>query len=132
VRSPAGALQGLRDRLADAQRDLRRATDAARRAEQSIAAGLERERQPERPIAGRARTKFINPPPGAAPSYFQDRAVENEIIAGFLRDEGCRLMTVVGRAGVGKTALVCRLLKALEAGRLPDDGACSGRTGSST
>ena len=30
-------------------------------------------------------------------------------------------MTVVGRAGVGKTALVCRLLKALEAGHLPDD-----------
>jgi tetratricopeptide (TPR) repeat protein len=29
-------------------------------------------------------------------------------------------MTVVGRGGVGKTALVCRLLKALEAGRLPD------------
>ena len=82
---------------------------------------MERERQPERPIAGRARTKFINPPPGAAPSYFQDRAVENEIIADFLRDEGCRLMTVVGRAGVGKTALVCRLLKALEAGHLPDD-----------
>jgi tetratricopeptide (TPR) repeat protein len=150
LRSPAGALQALRDRLADAQRDLRRATDAdrpriqddielltrqiadqeriaadpdaaARRAEQSIAAGLERERQPERPIAGRARTKFINPPPGAAPSYFQDRAVENELIADFLREEGCRLMTVVGRAGVGKTALVCRLLKALEAGHLPDD-----------
>ena len=30
-------------------------------------------------------------------------------------------MTVVGRGGVGKTAMVCRLLKALEAGRLPDE-----------
>ena len=30
-------------------------------------------------------------------------------------------MTVVGRGGVGKTAMVCRLLKALEGGRLPDD-----------
>ncbi len=150
LRSPTGALQTLKDRLADAQRDLRRATDddrpriqddielltrqiadqerivadpgaAIRRAEQSIAAGFERERQPERPAAGRARTKFINPPPGVAPNYFQDRAVENGIIADFLRDEGCRLMTVVGHAGVGKTALVCRLLKALEAGQLPDD-----------
>ena len=30
-------------------------------------------------------------------------------------------MTIVGRAGVGKTAMVCRLLKALERGELPDD-----------
>ncbi len=30
-------------------------------------------------------------------------------------------MTVVGRGGVGKTAMVCRLLKALESGGLPDN-----------
>ena len=30
-------------------------------------------------------------------------------------------MTVVGRGGVGKTAMVCRLLKGLEAGALPDE-----------
>jgi hypothetical protein len=39
-----------------------------------------------------------------------------------LRDDGLRLLTVVGRGGVGKTAMVCRLLKALETGQLPDDG----------
>src|SRR3712207_7099478 len=33
-----------------------------------------------------------------------------------------RLMTVVGRGGIGKTAMVCRLLKSLEGGRLPDEG----------
>jgi hypothetical protein len=95
--TPAGARQTLRDRLADARRDLRRAADpteqtrieteiealtrqvaeqeqlladpqaAARRVEQSIQAGLERERQPERPPAGASRTKFINPPPVIAP-----------------------------------------------------------------
>ena len=27
----------------------------------------------------------INPPPGVAPSYFQDRYVENELIGDFLR-----------------------------------------------
>ena len=32
------------------------------------------------------------------------------------------MMTVVGRGGVGKTAMVCRLLRSLEGGRLPDDG----------
>ena len=149
--SPAGELQAMKDRLADAQRDLRRASDpteqariqddmdllrkqiaeqervvadpqgAARRVEESIAAGLERERKPEKPVGGEARTKFINPPPGVAPTYFQDRYEENKLVAQFLRDESCRLMTVVGRAGIGKTAMVCRLLKALESGRLPDD-----------
>ena len=31
-------------------------------------------------------------------------------------------MTVVGRGGIGKTAMVCRLLRSLEGGQLPDDG----------
>ena len=31
-------------------------------------------------------------------------------------------MTVIGRGGVGKTAMVCRLLRSLESGKLPDDG----------
>ena len=30
-------------------------------------------------------------------------------------------MTIVGRAGVGKTAMICRLLNAIESGKLPDD-----------
>lgn len=150
--SPEGALQALKDRLEDAQRDLQREKDpaqklrieddvnqlkgdiakqeevvrnpqaAARRVEESIARGLERERQPERPVAGAQRSKFINPPPGLAPTYFQDRHVETGMLGGFLKDEALRLVTVVGRGGTGKTALVCRLLKSLEGGRLPDDG----------
>jgi tetratricopeptide (TPR) repeat protein len=150
--SPAGALQALNDRLADAQRDLRRAKDpaqqtriqdeidqltkdvakqeevvrdpqaAARRVEESIARGLERERKPERPDTGAQRSKFINPPPGLAPKYFQDREMESGTLGSFLKDEAVRLITVVGRGGTGKTALVCRLLKSLEAGQLPDDG----------
>jgi tetratricopeptide (TPR) repeat protein len=39
---------------------------------------------------------------------------ENKLIGKFLRDESCRMITVVGRAGIGKTAMVCRLLKSLE------------------
>jgi tetratricopeptide (TPR) repeat protein len=150
--SPAGALQALNDRLADARRDMRREKEpaqqiriqdeidqltkdvakqgevvrdpqaAARRVEESIARGLERERKPERPPAGAQRSKFINPPPGLAPTYFQDRQMESGTLGSFLKDEAVRLVTVVGRGGTGKTALVCRLLKSLEAGRLPDDG----------
>ena len=149
--SPAGALQALQYRLADAQRDLQREKEpqqqariqdditllqkqindqqriaddpqaARERVAASIAAGIEREREPQKSISGQARTKFINPPPFTAPSYFQDRHLETKLIGDFLRDDSRRVLTLVGRGGTGKTALACRLLKALEAGHLPDD-----------
>ncbi len=150
--SPPGMLATLRDRLADAERDLPRAeSDAARarveadlqelrrqvteqqwivehpeeadrRVEKSIATALERERQPAQPVSGSTRTKFINPPPGLTPSYFQDRHAETGLIGEFVKNEALRLLTIVGRGGIGKTAVVCRLLKALERGQLPEDG----------
>ncbi|MBK9600921.1 MAG: AAA family ATPase [Anaerolineales bacterium] len=139
-----------KDRLADAERDLRRAKRceetsikaeleelksqikrqeeivrnpkaAEEKTEKNIQSGLERERQPEKPVAGKTSTRFINPPPGIAPNYFQDRLIETKQITDFLNNDSQRLMTIVGRAGVGKTAMVCRLLKALERGELPDD-----------
>ena len=148
--SAEGGLQTLKERMADANRDLQRA-DAdqkariedeiaqveeqiadqqalianpqavEKKARDSIERGLERERQPTEPVAGKHATKFINPPPGTAPSWFQDRHVETELVGDFLKDPGLRMMTVVGRGGIGKTVMVCRLLKALEAGHLPDD-----------
>ncbi|HLL71018.1 MAG TPA: tetratricopeptide repeat protein [Pyrinomonadaceae bacterium] len=150
--SPAGQLQAMQDRLDDAKRDLVREKDptqrtriqddiellqkqiavqrevvadpqaAAQRVSESIARGLERERQPERPSGATITSKFINPPPGLAPGYFQDRVFETVSVGAFLNDEALRLLTVVGRGGTGKTALVCRLLKSLESGQLPDNG----------
>ncbi len=148
--SPEGILQSYKDRLADAERALRRSKGdeenrikaeieelkaeinrqeeivknpkaAEKRTEDNIQSGLERERQPEKPVAGKTSTRFINPPPGIAPNYFQDRLIETKQITDFLNNDSQRLMTIVGRAGVGKTAMVCRLLKALERGELPDD-----------
>jgi tetratricopeptide (TPR) repeat protein len=147
---PEGVLDELNRRLSDANRDLKRASTedkpriqadidelnkqieiqqkivndpkkAEEQTKKNIEAGLERERQPEKPIAGRTETKFINPPPGIAPNYFQDRLIETKQIADFLKNDSQRLMTIVGRAGVGKTAMICRLLKAIESGKLPDD-----------
>ena len=116
--SPAGQLHELEYRLADAERELRPDPDnprilqdierlekeitvqraiardpeaAARAAKERNQAAMERERQPARPTAGRARTKFINPPPLVAPAYFQNRHVENHLIADFLRDPARRL-----------------------------------------
>jgi tetratricopeptide (TPR) repeat protein len=148
--SPEGILDQLRRRLAAANRDLRRAKDedklriqaeidelkkqietqqkivddpqaAEEQTKKSIEAGLERERKPEKPVAAKTETKFINPPPGIAPTYFQDREVENKEVVKFLNNDSQRMITIIGRGGVGKTAMVCRLLKGLEGGELPDD-----------
>jgi TIR domain len=149
--SPEGRLRELEIRMQDARHDLIRAADqqkariqaeinlldeeiarqrervedpvaAAQRAKESIERGIEIERQPAKPTVGIARTKFINPPPARAPSYFQDRHVETGLIGTFLKDDTVRLISVVGRGGTGKTAMVCRLLKSLEGGQLPDNG----------
>jgi tetratricopeptide (TPR) repeat protein len=149
--TPEGELQELGNRLADAERELLRAAPGQRarieqeieelqariagqertvgdpqaareQTEARIEAAIERERQLERPVTPPARAKFVNPPPMTAPGHFQDRHVETKMIGDFLRADGPRLMSVIGRGGVGKTAMVCRLLKGLEAGRLPDDG----------
>jgi len=148
--TPDGQLRELQVRLAEAERELPRVdADQQRRVEQEIeelrgridaqqrlvadpqgtvkqteariGAALEREREPERSVGAVPRAKFVNPPPMTAPSYFQDRHVETKMIGEFLRDDGLRMMSVVGRGGVGKTSMVCRLLKALENGHLPDD-----------
>jgi tetratricopeptide (TPR) repeat protein len=148
LHSPQGELQTLKYRLADAKRDYARASDeerariqadieqlqkeiaerervlnnpdaAARETEVRIRAGIEREREPIERV--KTTTKFINPPPLTAPPYFQDRHIENRHIANFLRDDSKRLLTINGRSGIGKTAMICRILKSLESGILPDD-----------
>ena len=111
----------LRKRIADQQGLVADPEGAARRTEERITAGLDQERHPDRPEVPPTRAKFVNAPPVAAPGYFQDRHVETELIADFLRAPHERIVTVVGRGGVGKTAMVCRLLKGLEGGRLPDN-----------
>lgn len=145
-----GLLYSLKFRLADAQRDLRRANDlsrtrvekeieeltleinrlerliqspttAAAQSQQSIKARIEIERQPRQHMEMERRAKFINPPPMLAPPHFQDRYVETGIIADFLKTDSLRMITLVGRGGIGKTAMVCRLLRSLERGLLPDD-----------
>ncbi len=148
--SPEGKLDSLKDRLADAKRDLHRAhgdeenrikaeikelqeqiqiqqqiiayPEAAQElTKKNIKEGLERERNSKTPASKKTETKFINPPPGIAPTYFQDRYIETKQIADFLRNDAQRVLTIVGRGGVGKTAMVCRLLKAIETGELPDE-----------
>ncbi len=143
--SPEWVLQDLRSQLTEAERELPRADPArrsrveqdigelrarvaaqerlladpgaaTRRTEERIAAGLERERQPERPSAAPARAKFVNTPPVVAPGYFQDRHVESELVGDFLRADDARIMTVVGRSGARSSlARICLLVGDLSA-----------------
>ncbi len=86
---------------------------------QRIGSGIQREQVPAEPQPVRA-SKFVNPPPALAPTWFQDRQVETGLLARYTTNPGIRLVSVTGRGGIGKTAMVCRLLKGLEAGRIPD------------
>jgi hypothetical protein len=85
----------------------------------AVGGGIVREQVPAEPRPVRA-SKFVNPPPAVAPTWFQDRQVETGVLARHITDPAIRLVTVVGRGGIGKTAMVCRLLTGLEAGRIPD------------
>jgi tetratricopeptide (TPR) repeat protein len=148
--SPAGLLHRFEERLADARRDLRRALTpeettrikheiaqleqdisqqkkiaadpeaALRRSNATIARALEEERRPAAAVAVQA-VPCINALPMIAPQHFQDRLVETRLICDFLRDDARRLAFVVGRGGVGKTAMICRLLLRIAKG-LPPEG----------
>jgi tetratricopeptide (TPR) repeat protein len=97
------------------ERSLRDLADTRAR----LASGIGREQVPAEPQPVQA-SKFVNPPPTVAPAWFQGRRLETRLLASYLADPGIALVTVSGRGGIGKTALVCRLLKGLEAGRVPD------------
>ena len=97
------------------ERSLRELAETRRR----IDSGIAREQVPAEPQPVRA-SKFINPPPAIAPAWFQDRQVETGLLARWVTDSSVALVAVVGRGGIGKTAMVCRFLKGLEAGRIPD------------
>ncbi|HEU0292590.1 MAG TPA: tetratricopeptide repeat protein [Anaerolineales bacterium] len=147
LNTPVGQLRELEYRLADAERELHEAGDnprilqdiqqlktqieaqravahdpraAAQAAEERTREALEVERERDRRVTEHTQIKFINPPPEQA-AYFLDRVVETKRVGNFLRNGAQRLLTVVGRAGIGKTAMICRLLKSLEDGYLPND-----------
>src|SRR5262249_16048704 len=130
--TPEGQLRELEVRLTEAERELPHADPAQQpriehemdelreriRAESQVAAdpaavahqtdarigaGMERERQPERKEAAPPSARFVNQPPLTAPAYFKDRHFETGQIGDFIRDEWLRMMSVVGRGGVGKT-----------------------------
>ena len=72
----------------------------------------------EPPPPERRDVLTINRAPSPPLRSFQDRVRETERIGEFLDDPAQRILTVVGRAGVGKTAMVCRALHSLARGEI--------------
>jgi len=97
------------------ERSLRERAETRRRVE----SGIIREQVPAEPVPAHT-SRFLNPPPATAPTWFQDRVIETGLLARDAADAGIRMVTVVGRGGIGKTAMVSRFLKGLEAGKVPD------------
>jgi len=79
---------------------------------QRIDSGIEQARQARPSPAWGSR--FVNPAPMTAPTWFQERDTQTRRLTAFLGDPRMRMMTVTGQAGASKTALVCRLLNNLE------------------
>jgi tetratricopeptide (TPR) repeat protein len=126
--TPAGELYLVEQRIEDAEGRLAHA-DAAGAAEELAELRRQREglrRKVENPEAAkhrvqagvakdleRVRIEGIHPPPMTVPPHFQNRDAETAQVEAFLQDESLRLMVVAGRGGIGKSALVCRVLRDL-------------------
>ena len=147
--TPAGQLEAMREQLVARRRASAYATGAnrarflseitaleqqiatlvdaqqrERTVQERISIDLERERRTPTEKASEpvARLRVVNAPPLAVPRYFENRYIETGLIGDFLRDPAACILTVHGRGGVGKTALVCRVLQELEMDKLPNDG----------
>lgn len=90
------------------------------KSEESIRVRIEQEKISSLTPKEQKQVKFVNPAPKAT-ANFQDRFVETKSMVDFLKNETERILTIIGRAGLGKTAMVSRLLRKLEGGILPDD-----------
>ncbi len=66
------------------------------------------------------RQRVVNAPPQAVSDLFRDRVMEMAALANHIGGETPRLISVVGRAGMGKTALACKVLDDLAKSRHPD------------
>jgi len=76
---------------------------------------------PPRQLPGRERV--VGPLPGAVVQHFQGRVHELGLLRRHLADENIRLVWVCGRGGIGKTALITKLLHELQGrhGTRPQD-----------
>jgi tetratricopeptide (TPR) repeat protein len=113
----------LEQKIHDQQRLVNDPRGAIRLSEESIDRGQERERAGEAPSADLSDMRCVNDPPPLFPNKFRDRAVETQLLEDRLRDPMIRFVAVVGRGGIGKTAMISQWRESLQRDRdqLPVD-----------
>jgi len=112
-------LANLRESLAATRQALIDTGAAERNLRGKIDEGIKRERLEPEPVPYHRVIPVVNRRPASAPNNFQNRTAETQLMGQFLEDPSKRLLLVVGRGGVGKTAMVCRMLQEIENGRFP-------------
>jgi len=65
------------------------------------------------------RLRVVGRPPLDVADYFKNRSREQVTIGRLLAEPATRLVSVIGRGGMGKTALACKVLQDLERHRWP-------------
>ncbi|MGI9182959.1 MAG: toll/interleukin-1 receptor domain-containing protein [Longimicrobiaceae bacterium] len=71
------------------------------------------------PVVEAHRTRIAGRPPWDQPDIFTGRTAQLEEIGRMLAEEQAQLVSVLGRGGMGKTALACQVLRDLERGKWP-------------
>jgi tetratricopeptide (TPR) repeat protein len=107
------------EQLQQEHEELRRLLDPARADEEldkSIDDALMLEQQVGSAEAARRHVRVVNRPPQTVSDTFQDRQDETRLLEDLLRDEMARLVVILGSESMGKTAMVCRLLDAVQEG----------------
>ncbi len=81
-----------------------------------IASGLEQERQQrtQAAVTGAERLHVVGRKPVELTDFFKDRVYERRQLRDLLVDERSPMISVIARGGMGKTALVCRVLDDIE------------------
>lgn len=141
LRSPEGKLEQLEYRLLGLQHEARRTDDPAQRdrieedievvrremerwqrivsdpvgtvkaADEKIQQGMDEERAREKPCEPPTPSRVVNRPPEGIIRHFQDRGRVIKRLKDFLDNEDLTLFAVLGKSGLGKTAVACQFLE---------------------
>ncbi len=91
--------------------------------EERIASGIRQQReinaQASELRAQRVRDRVVGQPMLDVADRFRGRVTELEELGRLLAEPSTNLVSVIGRAGIGKTALACKVLEGLEQNRWP-------------